>query len=601
MADTVKPAPEPHAPSLHERDQISLEHESDAISEVSTNKNFATALLTNSSDATATHARYITGRKELWTYYLYYVGQCGLSLFNFAPTQFQNLLSQEATNLGAGTCGGDDQPECRLLFAGKERTIESIVLLSNGISFAIQAALFIAIGSTADYGKNRPLILIVSTALSIGLSLGWLGVTTPEKWQVATGMYMVGLIAYQLCQTYWTAAFPGLARDLPHMREARQRLIEDSNIAATTETKDVDDKATTPAVENITESVSGTNDEGRMTADKYSLLETMAINRISNIAFTVCSVGELVVLAVIQGMLYGIHADRDTQSNTTALSAIVAFGGGVQILCSIPYFLAMRWRPGQPLPPGTNYLTAAVKQAFLAAKHLRHLRQTLIYLIFYFLFSDALNTTVTVISTLQYATTSYSATTSNILLIVGIAAQAVGIYTFWLIQKRFQLSTFTMFCAVIFFTLLLQVWGFIGIFTQRFGFHNEWEFYVYQAYYGLVVCPWYAYGQTMIAEVTPKGTEFLFFSLFSIVGKGSSFIAPFITQAIADDTGNASTPFYFLLALSAASCVLLWPLDLKKSKIEQALFIQREAEEKGLAKSDIVTPQTVAQVSSHNA
>lgn len=120
--------------------------------------------------------------------------------------------------------------------------------------------------------------------------------------------------------------------------------------------------------------------------------------------------------------------------------------------------------------------------------------------------------------------------------------------------------------------------------------------FAYQAYYGLFVCPWYAYGQTMIAEVTPKGSEFLFFSLFSIIGKTSAFIGPFVTQAIADDTGNASTPFYFLLALSLGSCVLLWPLDIKKSKIEQARFIEHDARDKNLAKSDIVTPQTFADV-----
>lgn len=474
MADITQPAHEQRTGPAH--DQISLAQESDAISEVSTNKNFATALLTNSQDPSSNDDRFITTRTELWTYYVFYIGQSGLSLFNFAPTQFQNLLAQQAVNNGNGQCGGDGQPDCRLLFAGKERTVESIVLLSNGISFAIQAALLIAIGSTADYGNGRPLILILSTILSVGVSLGWLGVTKPDQWEIATGMYMAGLIAYQLVQTYYVAVFAGLSRDLPHMRQARQKLIEDSQIVSTTEGNDTDDKATTPAVEKQADSSSSADSDDRMTADKYSLLETMAMNRVSNISFTVCSVGELVVLAVIQGMLYGIHADRDEQSNTTALSAIVAFGGGIQILCSVPYFLAMRWRPGQPLPPGTNYLTAAVKQAFLAAKHLRRLRQTLIYLIFYFLFSDAFNTTVTVISTLQYSSFSYSATDSNILLIVGIAAQAVGIYGFWLIQKKWQLSTLTMFSAVVFFILLLQVWGFIGIFTQRFGFHNKWEF-----------------------------------------------------------------------------------------------------------------------------
>ncbi|CBQ73374.1 related to AUT4-breakdown of autophagic vesicles inside the vacuole [Sporisorium reilianum SRZ2] len=590
-------APPVLAPPSAQDDQISLQDASDASSQSNESRNFATALLTTSQDSASSESRFITGRWELWAYMVYSVGNSGLGPFNFAPSQFQNLLSQQATNVGASQCGNDGQPDCRLMFMGKDRTVESIVLLSNGISFAIQAVLFIAIGSFADYGKNRPYILIVCTVIAIAISFAWLGVTKPEQWQIGTGLYMVGLIAYQLCLSYWTAAFPGLARDLPHMRVARQKLLEDSTVSTSADAKGVDDTKVTPAEEVPTKLLgSDTDTDGRMTADKYSLLETMAINRISNIAFTVCSVGELVILAVIQGMLYGIHADRDEASNTTALSAVVAFSAGAWVLCAIPWFVLEKHRPGQPLPPGTNYFTAAVKQAFLAAKHLRRLRQTLIYLVFYFLFSDALNTTVTVIATLQNNVVSFSTTKLNLLLIVGIAAQGAGIYAFWLVQKRWKLSTLFMFCWVVFFTIVMQAWGFVGIFTQRIGFHHEWEAFAYQAYYGLFVCPWYAFGQTMIAEVTPKGSEFLFFSLFSIIGKTSAFIGPFVTQAIADDTGNASTPFYFLLALSLGSCVLLWPLDIKKSKIEQARFIEHDARDKHLGRGDVAAPQTVADV-----
>jgi hypothetical protein len=48
-----------------------------------------------------------TDKYEIWSYYLYYVGNNGLTLFNFAPTAFQNLLYQAA---GDGTS---------LMFAGR--------------------------------------------------------------------------------------------------------------------------------------------------------------------------------------------------------------------------------------------------------------------------------------------------------------------------------------------------------------------------------------------------------------------------------------------------------------------------------------------------
>lgn len=136
-----------------------------------------------------------------------------------------------------------------------------------------------------------------------------------------------------------------------------------------------------------------------------------------------------------------------------------------------------------------------------------------------------------------------------------------------------------MFNAVIIDIVMFDGWGMIGIWTQSFGFHNAWEFWLYQTIYGLFVCPWYSYSQIMISEVTPRGKEFLFFSLFSIISKTSSFIGPLVSSAIIDASpnGNNSTPFYFLLGLTLLSGgILILVLDLGKSRIEQAQFLERE-------------------------
>ena len=99
---------------------------------------------------------------------------------------------------------------------------------------------------------------------------------------------------------------------------------------------------------------------------------------------------------------------------------------------------------------------------------------------------------------------------------------------------------------------------------------------LFQVYYGGLIGPWYSYSQIMISEVTPRGHEFLFFSLFSIIGKTSSFIGPLVSSAIIDasPSHNNNMPFYFLFALSLVSClVLITFVDLKKSQAEQAKFL----------------------------
>jgi MFS-type transporter involved in bile tolerance (Atg22 family) len=197
-----------------------------------------------------------------------------------------------------------------------------------------------------------------------------------------------------------------------------------------------------------------------------------------------------------------------------------------------------------------------------------------------------------VIATLQNTVVLFNTLTLTYLLIVGIAAQLVGIYAFWTIQKRFSLSTKTMFNAVMLGIVLLDGWGMIGIWTQKFGFHNEWEFWLYQVVYGAVVCPWYSYSQIMISEVTPRGKEYLFFSLYSIMGKTSAFIGPIVSSAIIDasPSQNNSLPFYFLFALSLLSFLFLATLiDLKKSRREQEVFLEEERRAKEERKSSVVS------------
>ena len=117
---------------------------------------------------------------EVWAFYSYFTGNSGLGLFSFAPTALQSLLSQAAGDAGL------------LFFAGRTRDINSIILLSNGLSFCISVVILVVVGSYADFGTWRPWILKVQTALGIAIGFGWLGVHTPDKWQIGAGLYIVG-------------------------------------------------------------------------------------------------------------------------------------------------------------------------------------------------------------------------------------------------------------------------------------------------------------------------------------------------------------------------------------------------------------------------
>lgn len=136
-------------------------------------------------------------------------------------------------------------------------------------------------------------------------------------------MYMVGLIAYQMCITFWTAAFPGLARNTPEMRDQAEAYTS-----------------------------------GHITRDQYDFQDMMQRNRISNVAFFVQSAGEMLILAVIVGIMWALKVNDSVANNNWGLSVLIAFATGVWILVAIPWFAIEKKRPGQPLPPNMSMWTA---------------------------------------------------------------------------------------------------------------------------------------------------------------------------------------------------------------------------------------------------
>lgn len=283
-----------------------------------------------------TDERYETTKYEIWSYYAYYIGNNGLTLFNFGPTAAQNLLYQHAEAIGE---------DSMVRFAGANRTVNSVILLCNGISFAIQCALFLVLGSFADFGTFRPNILIGLSLIAWGIGFGWLGVHSVQDWQIGLGLYIAGLIAYQLCLTYWTAAFPGLARNTRTMRDKAREF-----------------------------------DAGDITRDEYNTVDSMKRNELSNTAFYVQSVGELFILAAIIGIMFSLHVNASTENNNYGLSVLIAFASGVWLVLAIPWFIIEKRRPGQDPAGGMNIVLAGLWQLKQAFTEIWQLKQSLFYL-----------------------------------------------------------------------------------------------------------------------------------------------------------------------------------------------------------------------------
>lgn len=99
-----------------------------------------------------------------------------------------------------------------------------MILIINGISFAIMTLFFTSVGSLADYGVWNKWVLIVATVICWASQFGWMGITQASQWQAAIGVYLLGYISYGVTLVFYASVFPRLARNTAKTKKAREQL-----------------------------------------------------------------------------------------------------------------------------------------------------------------------------------------------------------------------------------------------------------------------------------------------------------------------------------------------------------------------------------------
>jgi len=486
-------------------------------------------------------------RKEVWSYYSYYAGNNGIGSFQYSSLLFQNLIYQAGFNpnvlpLGSSTCDVDPTAPCHVFWAGGTKEYTSVILIANGLTFLAQAIVFIGVGSLADFGNWNPWVVRGFSVLSWAFEFGFLGVKQASQWRISMALYILSAITFWASYVFFNAIFPKLSHDLPELRVAKEELLN-----------------------------------GSISEDEYEYKCSMARSKIMNISYVWNNVGFTACCALSLAALAGVGADYSTAQNNWGYSVSVAVCTGFWILFAIPWFLWEKKRPGPPLPKTDNYLTFGIKQTYFAAKQAWTIKQTFFYLIAFFLLADGVNTTITLVAITQTQIVNFSATQNTYLIMVQGASCIVGVYGAYYIQKMFNVRTKTMLQITNFGCVLIAMWGMIGIWTTKAGYHNMWELWLYAVLYGFTFGPQFSYGQAFMAELVPKGREYMFFSLLGIVSKGSAWIGPIVSSAIVDRNGNQWAAFPWAGALTFFPFVGIFFISEVKSRKECAEYLAREA------------------------
>ncbi|KAF8874347.1 MFS general substrate transporter [Infundibulicybe gibba] len=487
----------------------------------------------------------IVTRRELWSYYLYYNGDNGVGPLGFSMTLFQSLANaagfDPVKGPGSSCSAPDASGQCVVPWGSGTKAVSSVVLIANGVSFAIMTLIFTTIGSAADYGTFGRWLLFVITCICWAAQFASMSLTVPSRWTLAMGLYMVGFISYGATLVFYAAAFPRLARNTPHARQIRDKY-----------------------------------EAGETSREEYEREESLEKNRISNISTMHSNIGYIVTLCLNLSVLLPLAKNPKVNNYTLVLT------NAYWVVTGIWWFLFQQPRPGPPVPSGESYLTIGWKQIWAAFKQYKKLPYTFIYLFSFFLLADGLNTTGTLVAICQNDKFSFSFLQNTYLGLAQAITSTMSTLGFWYIQKYYKISTKRMFVVTNVVTMLIPFWGMLGIWTNRIGFHNVWEFWAYNVVFGLFQAPYYAFSQTMMAELTPPGFDNMFFGLFGLSNRASSMIGPNVIQAIINRSGSNWTGFPFLFALCACASMVIWfGVDITKGRRDAVAWaegIQKRAD-----------------------
>lgn len=269
-------------------------------------------------------------------------------------------------------------------------------------------------------------------------------------------------------------------------------------------------------------------------------------------------------------------------SSTLPLRIVLLFVGTWWFVFTIPSSMWLKDRPGPPLRTGISggrlrsclaYTSFAWVSLWKTIKVAAKLRQAAIFLIAWFLLSDAI-ATVSGTAILFARTELRMGTVAIAMLSITATASGIAGASIWpVISRRFGLNTNHTLVACLCFMEIVPLYGLMGYlpFIKAWGvggLQQAWEIYPLGFIHGFVMGGISSYARSFFGRLIPPGSEAAFYALFAITDKGSSAVGPAVVGAIVDATGTIRPAFFFLAVLIALPAPLIWMVDVEKGTVD---------------------------------
>ena len=271
-----------------------------------------------------------------------------------------------------------------------------------------------------------------------------------------------------------------------------------------------------------------------------------------------------------------------SSSPTFPLRLVLFLVGLCWFSFTIPSRLWLRNRPGPPLSSlvsrhGRNwrscldYIAFAWVSVWRTIKVAAKLRQVVIFLVAWFLLSDAIATVSG--TAILFAKTELKMATAAIALLSVVATTSgiLGAFTWPILSRRLGMKSNHTIIACIALFEIIPLYGLMGYlpFIKRWGIgglQQAWEIYPLGFVHGFAMGGLSSYCRSFFGLLIPPGSEAAFYALYAITDKGSSAVGPSVVGAIVDSTGHMRAAFGFIAILTVLPAPLIWLVDAERGR-----------------------------------
>jgi UMF1 family MFS transporter len=379
--------------------------------------------------------------------------------------------------------------------------------LTTALAAAVVAVLAIILGPIADYSASKKRFLRFFTVIGILASLGLVSVGRGD-WVLCVLLYLAGRIGFSGANVFYDSLLPHVA------------------------------------------------DEDEM-------------DRVSSQGYALGYLGGGLLLAInVVMIMFAPEGDLWGVPWAEWMPRFSFFSVGVWwFVFSIPIFRNVPEPPGAASEgPRINPVQAGFQRLRFTARHLRHYRQLLLFLVAFWLYNDGISTIIDMATIYgQEVFTAQGIEDATIHLIAALLiTQFVGFpfaYMFGWISKRIGTKR-SIYLALGWYTLVCVG----GFFMTR-----VWQFYALAVAVGFVQGGSQALSRSLYGAMIPKSMTAEFFGFFNIMGKFSAILGPVLFAAVGRLFGQSRYSIISLIVFFIVGIVLLTRVD-----VEEGIRVARQ-------------------------